>query len=114
MAIDRRKTFTKQPRETYPIDVDFSEVTPLGNDEIVSATASAVGWPRREPNNKTDATSEVLLYTNLVVVSGICSDVVRLQVQGGQHNYDYQITILVTYNNGSIIEDELYMRVREE
>jgi len=59
MAIDRRKQFTKQPSEKIPIDIDFGREIPPGANEIVSATASAVKWPRRQPTNKTPATVEI-------------------------------------------------------
>lgn len=116
MAIDRRRSFTKQPGEIYPIDIEFSEAVPLGSDGIVSATASAVKWPRREPKNESDATSEILFSTDAVILNEhiSCGETARFTIQGGIHNYDYKITILATFDNGAILEEEIYVRVREE
>lgn len=113
MAIDRRKQFVKQPAEEYPIDINFGQATPLGADEITSATASAVKWPRKFPNQITPASTEILLSTTAVIVTP--SKVkARIHVKGGTDDYEYKITVLALWNNGAKLEEEIFVRVREE
>lgn len=112
MAIDRRKPFIKQPSEEYDVDVDFNDVVPLGADVILSGTATAVKWPRKQPDNKT-AGPEILLSGTTVTV-GKYNTKARIHIMGGVDDFDYQITVKVIWNNGARLEEELMVRVREE
>lgn len=118
MAVDRRLNFQKQPSEEFDIDIDFANATPLSSNNLVSATASVVKWPRKIPTNKTTATSEILISPNGVVLSDPdncnCGQIVRFRVYGGVSDYEYKLTILGVFDDGSKIEEELYIRVREE
>lgn len=118
MAIDRRISFKKQPSEAFDIDVDFVNATPLAANNLISATASVKKWPRKIPNDKTDATSEVLVSPSGVVLNDQdncgCGQIARFRVYGGLSGYDYQITILGSFDDDSVLEEEIYMRIREE
>ena len=113
MPVLRRNQFDKQPSEKFPIDVNFAGGLPNGATKLVSATVSAIKWPRREPENTSDATSEVLFSTNAVIV-GVIETKARFLVQDGQDGFEYKFTILGIFDNGSILEEEIFMRVREE
>jgi hypothetical protein len=113
MAADRRKQFDKQPSEEYNIDIDFNDVVPLGADQLVSGVASAVKWPRKQPTNKSSATSEILTSTGVIPV-GRYYRKARFRVYGGVDGYEYQITIRVVWDNGEKLEEEVFVRVREE
>ena len=118
MAFIRNLQYTKQPSEEYSVDVAFGNSggffdLPPGAIEIVSATASAIKWHRQDPDNKSDASDEILLDTDLDVLSPRKSKV-RLTLTGGEDNYDYQITVNVVFDNDSTLEKELYVRVRED
>lgn len=118
MAIDRRLSFQKQPSEEFDIDIDFVNATPLASNNLTSATATAIKWPRKIPTNKTTATSEILISSTGVVLADPddcnCGQVARFRVYGGLSGYEYQITILGVFDDGSRLEEEIYMRVREE
>ena len=112
MAIDLRKPFLKQPSEEYDIDVDFGDVVPLGADKIVSGSITAKKWPRKQPNNKV-ATTEIV--SSLIPVPvGKYTRKARIHVIGGIAGYDCQITVKATWDNGSKLEEEILVRVREE
>jgi len=118
MAFDRRRQDNKQPYEEWPIEVSFGHSggsfnLPPGSKEIVSSTASAVKWQRRDPDNKSDATLEILQSSIPVIINPGKTKLVVL-VKGGIHDYDYQITIRVVFDNGAKLEEELLIRVRED
>lgn len=111
----RREQLEKQPIEQYPVDINFSTVVPLGAYEISSAIAFAVKWPRRRPNERSPATSEILLSDTPILVTNCKGPklLTRLFLRGGQDNYDYQITVRATFDTGSVLEEELFVRVRD-
>ncbi len=113
MAIDRRQQFTKQPSEKLPVDLDFGRAIPVGSDHIVDASATAVKWPRKQPTVKTDATSEILL-SDVPVIVGVSQTKLRLMVIDGLDEFEYQISVISIWDNGAELEDEIYVRVREE
>jgi len=113
MAIVRRQQFDKQPAEEYPIDISYSPAIPLGSIKIVGGIAFAEKWPRKKPTEITDATSEVLLSETPVVV-GPSEMKLRIYIFGGTNDYDYKITVRAFFDNGSKLEEEVWMRVRED
>lgn len=113
MSFDRRKSFTKQPSEKISVDIDFGKEIPPGEDLIISGESSAVKWPRKNPLIKTDASNEIL-GPHAPLIVGLSLTKLRVLVVDGEHDYDYQITIKSHWNNGSLLEEELYVRVREE
>lgn len=118
MAFDRRRQDTKQPYEEWPTEVSFgynggSFNLPPGSKEIVSASASAVKWHRRDPDNKTNASLEILQSTTPIIINPGKTKV-RIHIKGGVHDHDYQITVKVQFDNGAKLEEELLIRVRED
>lgn len=116
MPVDQRNALEKQPSEIVNIDIDYNQfgnIVPLGASHIVSATASAIGYPKRQVTNTHDATLEVLISTIPVVV-GKYNRSVRVGLKAGTNDYDYKITVLATWDNGTLLEDDLILRVREK
>ncbi|NBP56762.1 hypothetical protein EBU71_09565 [bacterium] len=118
MAVDRRLNLQKQPSEEFDIDIDFSNATPLASMNLVSATASAIKWPRKIPNDQSVATTQILRSSTGVVLSDpdncSCGQIVRFRLYGGISDYEYKITILANFDDGSRLEEDLFLRVREE
>lgn len=118
MAFERRQQDTKQPYEEWPIDVSFGYSggafnLPPGAKQIISSSASAVKWHRRDVDNKTDATLEILQSATPVIVNPSMTKV-RLHIKGGTHDFDYQITLRTVFDDGTKHEDEILIRVRED
>lgn len=114
--MERRKLLQKQPYEQWDLDINFGgplKELPPGASYIVSNSLSAVKWPRKQPNNKTPATLEILLSDEGVILEPSKLKV-RIHVKGGLDSYDYQITTKVVFDNGAKLEDELYIRVKEK
>lgn len=117
MSFDRRNQNIKQPYEAWPRDISFGQSgglfdLPQGANIIISSTASATKWHRQDPTNKSDATLEILLSSTPEIVNPGKTKV-RVHIKGGIHNYDYQITVRVVFDNGAKLEEELLIRVRE-
>lgn len=106
-------THIKQPNEVLPIDLSFSKlhVLPRGATEIVSASATAKRWKRKFPNDIEVVDSFLVSTTPEILEPNRTS--IRVITTGGEDNYDYQITILVTFDNLSKLEEEIFVRVRE-
>jgi hypothetical protein len=94
---------TKQPSEKYPIAFEFYGRLPF-NTTLVSGVITA-----RNLTDDLDATS-VILQSTVVIISGTQ---VRVGVQGGTHGKTYVITLKVTLSDGSILEDEVRIKVAE-
>ena len=114
LSISYLITHIKQPAEVLPIDVSFGKlhILPRGAKEIVSAQASAKKWPRKFIN-ESESANDFLVSTTPVILSPN-KTTVRTTVTGGQPGWDYQVTILVTFDNGAKLEEEVFIRVREE
>lgn len=104
----------KQPNEVLPIDVGFGKlhVLPKGAKEIISATATAKRWKRKFPNDVESADTFLVSTTPSILSPHKTS--VRVIATGGEHDYDYQITVLVTFDNLAKLEQEIFVRVRED
>lgn len=116
MGIDRRYSFNKQPSEEFDIDIKYPRIYfnfPPSAKEIVSSQASAIKWPRRNVSDKSNATSEIL-FSDTPVIINPTKRIVRIRVIGGETNYDYKITVKSTFDDGTKVEREIYLRVREE
>lgn len=103
----------KQPNEVLSMDISFGKlhVLPSGATEITEAIASAVRWKRKVPDVKEDAESFLVSTTPTILLPNKTS--VRIALTGGEHNYDYKVTVLVTFDNLSKLEREIFVRVRE-
>jgi hypothetical protein len=116
-------THIKQPAERLPIDVSFGKlhVLPRGAKEIISAEVSAKRWPRRSPDD-VEIANDFLSTSNpqteetipAVTILNPHKTSVRFVVEGGESGYDYEVTVLVTFDNGAKLEEEVFVRVREE
>ena len=112
----RRDTLEKQPSEAFEIEVDFTRAVPLGANDLVTAIGSAIKWQRRKPKVTSDATTEILRDVNGVIVGHECSEnklQARFFLENGDDDYDYKITVVGTFDNGAILEEDIYLRVRE-
>ena len=97
------ETFDKQPSEDYPIDLDWTGRLPPGK------TLSSVAASAKRTDTGADATTLVLGSAS-PTVSGAKAAV---RVKSGTHGIDYQITLKSTFSDGSVLEDDWLMRVRE-
>lgn len=97
------ETFDKQPSEDYPKDLEWQGRLPPGK------TLSSVAASAKRTDTMADATTTVL-GTASPPVSGTKATV---RVKGGTTGIDYQITLKSTFSDGSLLEDEWLMRVRE-
>jgi len=116
MSIDVRKFLIKMPYDEFDLDFDFGgplTELPPGTTHIVSNTLSAIKWPRTQPTNASDATSEIL-FSNIGVILSPENTSLRIRIQGGTDGYDYKITIRVVFDDASRLENEFYIRVRQE
>lgn len=112
----RRKQLEKQPSEIFPVDINFGTALPLGAQKLVSAVASAEKWQRTKPNVISDATTEILQSTTPALISHECEDQelrARIIVKEGLDDYDYKITVIGEFDDGSVLEEDIYVRVRE-
>ena len=107
-------THIKQPAEVVPIEISFGKlhILPRGAKEIISAQATAKRWKRKFPDVVEEANS-FLVSTEPTILNPNKTSV-RVSVTGGEDNYDYQVSILVTFNNGAKLEEEVFVRVRED
>lgn len=107
-------THIKQPAEVLPIEISFGKlhILPRGAKEIVSTEAKAKKWPRKFPDDVEEA-DEFLVSTEPMILNPNKTSV-RFTVTGGEDDHDYQVSILVTFDNGAKLEEEVFVRVREE
>jgi hypothetical protein len=84
----------------------------LGATEIVSAEASAEKWLRKNPEVKTNATNEIFVNPVPLILEPNKTKILVF-LRDGEHNYDYKMTFRVEFDNGSKLEDEIYLRIRE-
>lgn len=111
-TVSQLLTYIKQPSEVLPIEVSFGSlsVLPKGALEIVDVSATAKRWKRKFPDDEEDASDFVLGDPEIVLPQ---KTTVRAVVHGGESGYDYQVSLLVTFDNGSVLEEEVFVRVRE-
>jgi hypothetical protein len=116
-------THIKQPAEILPIDISFGKlhVLPRGAREIVAAEVSAKRWQRKFPDD-VELANNFIVHTNIengpsvpaITILNPNKTSVRFAVEGGTSGYDYEVTVLVTFDNGAKLEEEVFVRVREE
>lgn len=104
----------KQPSEVLPIDISFGKlhVLPRGATEIVYADAGAVRWKRKFPNEVESA--DTFLVSTTPTILSPNNTTVRIVVAGGETDYDYKVSVVVRFDNDAILEEEVFVRVREE
>lgn len=114
MAIERRRTIQKQPSETFDITIEFTEIYLHSEIDLETATATAIKWPRRQPTVITPA-PEILETPNGLIDIGsdcFCGQVATFRLVGGVDDFNYKITVLGTFSDDSIIEEDLWVEVR--
>lgn len=95
------RVFRKQPSETYPIAIDYTNRLPEGLT-LSSGTVAAL-------NVQTNLTDNTVLSSTTGTVSG---SKLRAKVQAGVNGSDYKITFTATLSDSSILEDDITMQVR--
>ena len=114
--MERRNLYTKQPYEEFDLDLPFAgplTEKPAGASSLASSSLSAVKWPRKQPDSKSDAIDEILADDEGEILEPAKTKL-RIHIQGGTDGFDYQITAKVVFDNGAKKEKEIFVRVREE
>lgn len=95
--------FTKQPNETFPVDVSFANRLASG-ESVASKAVSA-----RVADTGADATADV------ITSSSLDSPTVTVIVKGGTDGVNYIITVRATTDAAvpAVHEADLYMAVAE-
>jgi hypothetical protein len=114
-------THIKQPAEVLPIDIGFGKlhILPRGSSKIVSAEVSAKRWQRKFPDDVEIVDAQDFFVTKEdpskadVKILTPNNTTVRFSVKGGESGYDYEVTLLVTFDNGAKLEEEVFVRVRD-
>lgn len=107
-------TLMKQPNEVLPVDISFGKlhILPSGATEISEVEASAVKWKRKFPDTVEAANDFLVTQTPAILEPSKTS--VRVTLTGGTDGYDYKVTILATFDNNAVLEQEIFVRVRED
>jgi hypothetical protein len=93
------ETFPKQPNESYPISVDFSNLTDTG-ETITTYTVNVY-------LSTTDVTNTIIDSHYKTTTSVI------LNIKDGTDNLNYKITVKIITSNGNTYENDVMMEVRE-
>lgn len=114
ITVSQLITHIKQPAEVLPIELAFGSlsVLPKGAKEISSTEAFAVKWKRKFPDVVEEANEFLVSTTPEILLPNKTR--VRVTVTGGDDGYDYQVTVRVTFDNGALLEEEIFVRVREQ
>lgn len=94
------ETFAKQPGEDFDIAVEFTAAKLPSGRTISSATVSAV--------DNDGTTDNTVLASTTVTVSG---NDLTFHPQAGVSGKWYRFDILITLDNGNILEDNVWMIV---
>jgi hypothetical protein len=106
-------TYLKQPSEILPIEVSFAKlhVLPRGAKEIIEATVDVKRWKRKFPDD-VETVSNFLYEEPKILLPNKTK--IGIVIHGGEDGYDYQLSLLVTFDNNIKLEEEIFVRVREE
>jgi len=86
-------TFIKQPAEKESYSIDYSQ--DLEGDDFIASAVATVSDPA------------------LVVQSTICiNTIVKVWITGGVAGTKYEVTITATTNDGRIIQDQFYIKLK--
>lgn len=109
--MDLRNQRTKQTFEEYNLEMDYRPVLPIGALVLSSVSLSAIKWPSGEPAT-ISAGDEILSSFSGVLVEPNKTKT-TFWIRGGTNNYTYQISVLATFDNGSKLKDEVFVRVMD-
>ena len=114
MNLSNITTYLKQPSEILPIEVSFSKlhILPRGAKEIIQATVNVKRWKRKFPDDTEVVTNFLASGSPKILLPNITK--IGIVVEGGEDGYDYQLTLLVTFDNNIKLEEEIFVRVRED
>jgi hypothetical protein len=99
-----KNEFEKQPSEQYPIAIDFEDRLPSGLS-LISGQISAM-----DLYSGVDKSSEVL-QSGIAVISGTLA---IISIKAGANGNSYKISLQATLSDGSILEEDLIMKVLEK
>jgi hypothetical protein len=114
MSVLNINSYIKQPNEVLPIELSFGKlhILPKGASEITDAVASVKRWKRKFPEI-IESKNDFLISTTPTILPPNKTKIM-ITVHGGDSGYDYQVTVLVTFDNGAKLEEDIFVRVREE
>jgi len=90
-------TFIKQPREKFPVSVDFTNR--LESGEVLSSVEYAASL------------AGMVVTTDIIDSCSILGNSVLILVKGGISGLNYELTVLVTSSSGYKYEKDLLMQV---
>lgn len=96
------ESFSKQPSENYVIALDISERLPSGAS-IISSTVSAANYIAGIMDNS-------VIDTLLAVIVGTQA---KVRVKAGSTGTTYKITFTLTLSDGSVLEEDVLMVVKD-
>jgi hypothetical protein len=97
-------TITKTPAEIIPCSMDFTQVVGMDTMVLTSVTASNV-------RTSADATPAIIAASPVPAIVG-STDVVSFNVQGGQVNGQYRISVKVSdTTSGALYEGVMILNV---
>lgn len=103
MTSTERRSFTKQPGESYTIAIEYLGNLP-GTATLSSGTVAAIDV------GSGASASGTVLATTTATISGTQS---KIKVTAGTAGHEYKITFTNTLSTGEILEDDVFMRVDE-
>lgn len=96
--------FEKLPSETFTIAVEWANQLPFG------ATLSTGVVAALKMDDQSNASATVLANGTSATISGTQS---RIKVNGGKVHTKYRIMFTVTLSNGEVLQEAVYMQIRE-
>lgn len=102
MAIDLIDELYKQPSENYPFGFEFANKLP---DGLTLSSGTVTG-----KNIATGVTDNTVLQSTTATISGTQA---KFRLQAGTDGASYNISLKVTLSDGSVLEEDLIMHVRE-
>lgn len=102
MAEPLLESFDKQPGENFPFAVEFSGRLPAGLS-LASGTVAAVVYSTGVTDNSVlNSLSATIVETQAIA-----------RVKAGTDGATYKITFTVTLSDGSILEEDVLMNVKD-
>lgn len=102
----------KQSAEEYDFEIDYKGNFPLNATELSSVALTATKWANGTPTTISDG-SEILSDNEGTIVEPNKTRT-SFRIKGGTNNYTYKISVLATFDNGAVLQDEVYIRIFNE
>ncbi|RMD50741.1 hypothetical protein D6827_03415 [Candidatus Parcubacteria bacterium] len=98
--------FEKQPNESFTIGIDYSGPNALpSGTALQSGTVTAV--------NLTTGNTDTSVLSSTTATIDAANKLAKVGVQAGTSGTKYKITFLTTLDDGSVLEDDVIMRVED-